>query len=878
MGNHAIKSLSISNPFSLSNPLILLALFGFIASLAITPVPAEAGITDDIASLMPKEIYKPMKPKQAPEIYGPTPVNAQLGNQGLSVQLRKNGTISTYSWPDQSMYDQVKFHTSDRDTDHMGAAPNSGQFLGLQLRRGGSIVGPTLLRSWPTIKQTYTTAYGQLNDVVKTTYKNPDLGLKVVVTDLVPINKNVTAGISGEAGSYADEVSLSDNETIDGDAMLRKVDISYLPGGSSIDKVKLFTYSNFNLVKGKHPMVPTNDWAIPWSKTEDAIYFHNDYFREAFWENNPDRDAPDALFHIDPKKNLVATMGFREKDPHPDDDHPDFDGDLGGSTVYGYQVGGDGFPCGAPTISCGVNVLMDKPGAWEDFMDDGDLNNFDNHCPNGDCWTQQNFRTSTGMLSEKLDPSLNPTKTVILANAPYSESDSDPIGRTREARRVLADARDLDFSAAANAKNDYYHHLLDGAPLPDVSGSDTEIKKLARRSLITLVQNYDPYGQEHGNGAIVASIARQSPYAEDWPRDGYYFNYVLDRQLDLNEWVKQRNYWYAELQQKPGVNKINSGIIPPGNWAMNYYGDGTVGGIIPWEIDETGYMVEVFWDHYDVNQDETYLKNVYPNIKRSADFLVQFEDEDNQLQKNAHEDDHFHKSQTMVGAQSTWMGLEAAQKAAEEMYQITGNQKYKDDARRYRDRRKELGKAINAELWNEDRETWGLAHWGIPEIAWPVEFRSYDNTRMRKHLETSWRNIKPTFDEPSTTTPDRLINSQGVTTGLYETKFLIALAKADMKPQKVRDGMSWIAEKWATPGTNIMGEVWMVRLSPPSLSPMRGNRFSSTLRPSTPTRPHRFPVHFPVVPVFHDAFVPERTSIRSGGSSSPQSAEHQPFG
>ena len=44
-----------------------------------------------------------------PELYGPTDVNAQTANQGLSVALNSEGTVSVLRWPSPSYYDQVRY-------------------------------------------------------------------------------------------------------------------------------------------------------------------------------------------------------------------------------------------------------------------------------------------------------------------------------------------------------------------------------------------------------------------------------------------------------------------------------------------------------------------------------------------------------------------------------------------------------------------------------------------------------------------------------------------------------------------------------------------------------------------------------------------------
>lgn len=797
----------------LSSIVLVLTLFA-VTGLTVTPV--QAGIVDQVgqyADVLPKDIFQPFKPDQAPEIYGPTPINAQLGNQGLSIGIRKNGTVSTYSWPRPSMWDQVKFHTSDRGKEHWGTDPNSGQFLGLQVQvedgtkqkctnRGwlGDCTNhetvtaydteATLLRNWTVEDQYYKDS---LNDVIVTEYSNDEYGLDVTVTDLVPINEDVSAGESGDPGSY---YGYGYNEALEGDALIRKVEVDYQYGREDdpVANARLYSYSNFMLVGQHHPYVPTNDWAERF-KHGDAIYYHNDH---------DGKTAPDALFHMHPDHDITTAMGFGKMDPRPDKDN-------NGNGAYSYQVGMDIYTYGcnpADWFQClvdqGLSVvseIQNVDDAYADFVSeeggDAKLSNHDNHCPNALwCATLQNFQMSTAILSDRFKPGYDVSRKVVLANGENK----------KKTEQVLEDARDLNFEDAVDAKEEWFRSLLEGTPVPDASNS--RIAELSKRSLVTMIQDYDPR-----SGAIVASIARQSPYAEDWPRDGAYFNYVLDHKIGLHDWVEKRNKWYADLQQKEDGFHLEQFLVPAGNWAMNYYGNGKVGGVIPWEVDETGYMVWAFWDHYKATQDRQYLEEIYPDLKRSADFLVQFEDENTGLQKKAHEDDHFTKSQTLVGANSTWMAMRSAENAAE----VLGKT---EDAEKYRERKQELGTAIDDYLWNAEREAWGIRHWGQAEIAWPTRFTSWDNERMQSHLETSWNKVSATFEQPeaednNTGNEKAITNSEGIVMGLYETKFLIPMAKAAKangnteQLQNVKDGLNWIADYWATDDTLIMGEVWM---------------------------------------------------------------------
>src|SRR5205807_1630379 len=126
-----------------------------------------------------------------------------------------------------------------------------------------------------------------------------------------------------------------------------------------------------------------------------------------------------------------------------------------------------------------------------------------------------------------------------------------------------------------------------------------------------------------GRGPIVASVATQSPYGEDWVRDSAFIDHLLDLCGHHAE-AEANARFLAGVQVQTGRPPPlgTSPTVPPGNWAMNYYADGTVGGPIPWEIDETGFGVWLLVDHFDLSGDRAYLAAVYPAVAAAADFLA----------------------------------------------------------------------------------------------------------------------------------------------------------------------------------------------------------------------------------------------------------------
>ncbi|MFT4884481.1 MAG: hypothetical protein ACI8U4_001997 [Natronomonas sp.] len=652
-----------------------------------------------------------VKPQEDPELYGPTDIDAQSGNRGLSVALNDEGTVTVCKWPSPSFYDHVKYHTTSRDEPRWGVNANEGMFLGV---RTGSET--TWLREMDT-EQRYE---ADRSDSIETVHRDDELGLIVRVRSVV----------ARDADTFVRGV------TVERDA-------------DATEEVGLVAFANVNPVTTKHVGNPTQDWC--------------------FEEANDGRGRYDA----DTDAVFVEGEGVDDSTGEPTQVSlaVGFDGET-----TGHQVGGDAHdPAAAPADA----------GPTRDAYDAASEGSF----PGNDQYVGQ----VTASIVTDLDfADGEATETVTLA-----------AGETAaEASEALAIERGRAVDVVIDAKREWFDGFLADAPMPNTD--DERVRTVCNRALVTLITNAD-----RETGAIVASIATQPPYGEDWPRDGAFFNHALDL-IGLHEVVDTHNRWYAGLQQRTGDPNPGDPKTPPGNWAMNYYADGAVGGPVPWEIDQTGFTVWTLWDHYEATGDRQYLEEIYPSIRAAADFFVEYRDPENGLQGRAHEDDNAAYTQTIVGAAPVWLALDCAVRAANELGKA-------EDAARFAARQAELGAAIDEQLYIDGayrKDPDVPRPGGIPvspfpgiyaPVAWPVCFRDFDDERMRSHLDIMWEGVSETFEQPK---PD----SDGAFGG-YELKSLVVLAKAwkddEEKLAQVREGIDWVAHEHARQ-SGIIGEFWMV--------------------------------------------------------------------
>lgn len=722
------------------------------------------------------------------EEWGPTDVNAQLGNHNLTVATNELGSVTVFKYPSPSYASHVKHHAMDRQKPYYGADNNSGAFLGLVVTTDDGTTDLEWLRDWggvSTVDPDYADHVDQhwdasFSDTLHTEYRNNDLGLDVSVTDAVPL----------ETDAFVRDVAISADED------------------SPVTDVEVVSYANFNLVDNTDAAIPTQDWC---DESQNDADVHYDDGSDAIVYETPEFETvlPDEMLQgAGPEFSVATAMGF--------------DGESSQ-----YQIAGDDYMTDSPDDPYRLlsNGTVDLPGQDE-----------------------HSGQVSTAMTRD-VDFTDGTGQARIYLSA--ASEDEPELALGEEAVATLDHARELALEEEIDTKEEYYRSLVGDAPMPE--GAPENVTELSKRALVTLVQLWDPHTtNEHGySGSIMAAAPTQAPYGADWIRDGSYFNYALDRYVGQNasgkhDWVDQHNRWYMSLQQNPGgpcpehchenmqYYDLGLGIVPDstllrtiaadelpflsavhdGEWAMNYYADGVPAGPLGGQIDQTAYGAHTLWDHYAVSGNETYLERIYPAIRLAADRMTdesECVDGETNLQCPRPEDDNPEFTQTIRGGASAYMGLDAAAKAAGELYDITGNESYAEDAYAYAYRRDELSIAMDEHYWNDtgggvyDSGFYGERRGSpSPRVAMSSFMRPVDHPRMQSHLENMWATINRTF-------------SGEVDQGQYETKELIGLGVAaresDDPPvslDELETGVEWLATEAArSDSTHVMGEAWL---------------------------------------------------------------------
>jgi len=355
-----------------------------------------------------------------------------------------------------------------------------------------------------------------------------------------------------------------------------------------------------------------------------------------------------------------------------------------------------------------------------------------------------------------------------------------------DALSLLDGARSTPYEEHLASTEEFWKKWLSKATLPKTS--DPQVIKFSKRALISL-----KVGQDRDSGAIVASIALQPNYGEDWPRDGSFFNIALDI-AGFHELVTKHNLFYARVQRKTTISDA-----PAGSWDTNYYADGMIGmAVPPFEIDETGFALWTLVSHAKFIEDpcerSKYLKEVYPAVRLAAELLRTCKDPTNNLQCAANEDDNQAFTQTLHGAVTTYMGLVSAVEAGS----VLGESP--EVVEGWRARAEELKTVILSSYDpSAKRFVKYLGGRGGYWLIWPARVVPENDPRIQDQAEHLYKN-------------DLLPHLLKQTSGFgYINELALALTKAwkgnPSIEQRVQDALRVCFYELPTPGTDLMGEV-----------------------------------------------------------------------
>ncbi len=681
-------------------------------------------------------------------MFGASNTNAVGGHGRLTVGVSPDGDLTLLSWPSPSYYDQLAYMASNdlnvRDEPHLGALDGMGSYLGLLIDSGG---GPTLswLRDAPwTHAQTYSK---QTSAVPVTTFTRDDLSLTVTLTDIV---------------------------SPDADVLTRHMHVTK-GAGSPVTSVSLVLYENLSPCLSKLEQLPFVDWAL--DSHNDFLALYDDQTGQIIHFHPGDRHKVKGLFDIkaDPAAtDYGAVEALMKEDPPVDGEVSELVQDLDGSYAPGvaavvttspapteFQVGGDATP-----LCSQVDVLADNieklPALFPDVpppLDPQIVSALRCTDPlpliaSGRGWTW----TPEDALADAADGSLSgsrvaagQTNGALIAPLAFSGDEADgsvaiALGATlADARSALGKVSTQTVAERKDAAEAATDAALKNAHLPDPALGDL-VHVTALRALVNVY-----VARDAESGAIVASVSRQPPYHLDWPRDGAFFSAGLDA-AGIHDWVTQRFEWYTGLFRAepttgnflltpnvPTDPRTGDVQFPADALEMNYFADGTIGGPIRFEIDNTAlhvWSLALHAAHLQEPERKAFVDAIWPSAERALGLLTTWREAGTGLPAPANEDDNFALTSGLHAAVSVYAAVRAGARLAAYRGDEEGRDLYLKDAA-------VLKKAIFDVYWDD---TAGMfrerrdapPHAGSGTVAWaiwPARLLEPDDPRLEQQLD-----------------------------------------------------------------------------------------------------------------------------------------------
>ncbi len=664
------------------------------------------------------------------EIFGPTRVNATVGNGSLSCGISRWGEVTVLRYPHTSHWDQLDYKTKEgeknRDEKYFGALENQGAFFLLKI--GNNIFS--------------------LRDIdvanINQRYKDDDSAILIT-----------------EYKIQQGTIKVYDFVHPTSDIFVRKVELDL----QTNEDVYIIHYQNLAPTTIKVPKYPLQDWI------DDTL---NDF---GSFEKNK------SVFHFTPfllsrEEQFQEYKKIKEKNY---DEILKYASQITYGIFIGIKIVG-GYEFSAYTgfdERCGGN--RDLP----DFLSEsaferlkkGDLSYKEKTFA---LCSADSFVASKVCQNGKCE---SPIFVIISAGSDLADVEKKVSLSQKDILGLETETENYWKNVAKRMKENRWYSKL---TYPEA--------RFCSRALISLFQVID-----RETKAAVASLSTQPPYAEDWPRDGAYFNLFLDL-AGFTELARERNLFYIKVQRKEA-----EGNIPAGTWAMNFYADGMVGGPWDFEIDQVGFVLWSWINHLRFEKSESkveYMKKIYEPIKISAyEVLIGCKDENNNLHCPANEDDDPRYTQTMVGAGP----LYAAMRMVIDFASIYGDTKLMQDMKR---RFVEYHEAILKNFTKEGIFDISITdpHEGFSYVLFPAGFKFSGREQINDYADKVISLLNYNFS------PQRgyiLYEGKWILSLIYAAELLKYFSYSDY--QRLRDYaekfLKILVEEVPTEGTYHMGEV-----------------------------------------------------------------------
>ncbi|MFD1849076.1 glycoside hydrolase family 15 protein [Oceanobacillus bengalensis] len=252
-----------------------------------------------------------------------------------------------------------------------------------------------------------------------------------------------------------------------------------------------------------------------------------------------------------------------------------------------------------------------------------------------------------------------------------------------EAAILVDNAKQTGEKTLREATTNYWHMILDKREKRNIP--DKVVNDLYKRSILTfhLLQNKE-------TGAFIAGpevdedYDYSGGYAYCWGRDAAFIASAVDA-AGYHDSVSKFYRFVLTTQN------------PEGYWDQRHYTDGVLAPTWGIQIDETGSIVWGMNQHYQQTKDEAFRKEIWPSVKKAADFLVSFVDLETGLPMPSkdlwekREGEHLYSTAAVYGG---LMGAASIAKVEGEL----------DVAEAYRKQAEKMKEAVITKGWNDEKD------------------------------------------------------------------------------------------------------------------------------------------------------------------------------
>jgi GH15 family glucan-1,4-alpha-glucosidase len=680
--------------------------------------------------------------------YGSTSTNATVGNGHLTVGISKYGELVNLRWPNASYFDQLNYKTLYKLPTGW-KVEDYNRFYNASERQG-SFAGLKFARNGKTeVTWLRTEAWQQMQKyysvdapIVITQFTNEELGLKVTCTDLVSTSNDV---------------------------LHRRFKFEKTKE-TGITSLQFIYAANLAPCNKKPLFEPTADWYKDYKNGFATVY---DKKQDVFISFLPSQEDKSKLPNVAASEQEVENFITNLESLYPSS----------------FQKGSSLLV--AKDIYCivGANRKMVSRSLYEEgtkpkFLPDVTMPN--NHL------LAKGPALCLSYYDLNLQASVSDELSILFSLAPTLSGAIENLNSEKN-----------NYESVLNRSDNYWTNKLASATLPKVP--DVKMLHTLKRALINVL--ITAANEEGGIGS--STSATQPPYTLIWPRDAAVMGYMLDC-AGFHEEAEKNSLFFAKTQRKvdgQDCYKPKKAECYRGTWFQCFYADGSPAWIHDLEIDEVGWGLWMWYSHslfLEGNKKVSYLAALKENIKLAADFLVVYKDPKNNLQKRAKEDDLLWKSQTVIGAATTIMGLKSAISCLKIIEPTSV------DIGIYQVRLKELEAATLKEFWKEKTQQFQRAVYGNfgPRgiIIWPAMYLPITDSKMDNHAEALYKQLEPFFKKT-----DKARNKEWWYIGKATMAMAYTWQDNPEKLELVKTNIKQLLTEVCTQDTWVFGETPLVR-------------------------------------------------------------------